>query len=364
MGAGLDFVSSAAHGSPDLADEEVALACHRRVEFESLVGGRVGLREACVLVAVGRKFVAVLGIGGRVGLLVCDGFVHVLHSVVVVTLGCVKLVEEVCRVVARFEGVHPGGCLQIEVVVLAVLGDGEHLDDVLHEVEVVGSRVEAGLEQGDEIVAAGDLTADEQGLEVGTNLLHVLCLGAGLGLRVLEVGQIVLVAGDDVFRTELTGFVQADGRLQVEEEQAGLGGRAVGLDDLGELLVQARRVVLYVVGKVLALVVEGGDGVLGPCGGTGLVDGHERVDEGCPIDRILGVAADEHAHEGGAVDEHGLVGRGRADPIGLAPVGHCVVVCLLLEVFFVVGEVLDAFRTVLSVLSLSKSAAAEGEHQG
>ena len=265
---------------------------------------------------------------------------------------------------AGLELVHGGSGLEVEVVVLAVLGDGQHLHDVLREIEVVRIGVEARGEEPDELVAAGNLTADEQAFEVGTYLLVLLHFLGALGLCLIEVGDVALIAVDDVLGAELAGFVKLDGALEVEQEERGLGVRLVVLDYFVEGLVQALGIVLYVVCEILTHVVERGHRILGIRGGAVPVQLQQGVDEGVAVRLVAGVLGDDPAEEGGAVQKHVLARRGRAQVIGLAPVGQGVVVRFLLVVLLIVRQVLDAFSAVLSILSLCREVGREGNQKG
>ena len=84
------------------------------------------------------------------------------------------------------------------------------------------------------------------------------------------------------------------------------------------------------------------------------MQGQERVHESVPVGGIVLVLHDELAHQSGAFDKHVLACGGRAELIGLPPVGSGLVICLLLVILLVIGEVLDAFRAVRTPLALGE----------
>ena len=93
------------------------------------------------------------------------------------------------------------------------------------------------------------------------------------------------------------------------------------------------------------------------------MQGHQGIDEGLAILRVLRILRNEAADQGRAVHQHGLVGGRRADVVSLSPVGESLVIVFLLEILLVVGKVDDAVRAVSTVLSLGKHIRARQDHR-
>ena len=94
------------------------------------------------------------------------------------------------------------------------------------------------------------------------------------------------------------------------------------------------------------------------------MQGEKGVDESIPVLRVVLVLVYQPAHEGSALDEHVLAGCGRAELVGLPPVGSGLLVSLLLVVLLVVGEILDAFCAVRTPFSLGEHIRTADHHSG
>ena len=204
---------------------------------------------------------------------------------------------------------------------------------------------------------------------VGTIMGEYLVSGAGLGYLIIFGGQIfqqsqgLLIVLDYVFCRQSPCLIETYCSIYLEEEYIRPCVLTIYLNHLIETVIQSLRVILYIVDHVKAHVVHGSDGIFRIVLGTCPVDGNKRVHKCILIDGILAVLADKVSHEGGTVYEHCLIGCRRTETICLSPVRESVIVVFLLIIFVVIGQILDTFSTVSTVLPLCGSHARPCQHE-
>ena len=266
---------------------------------------------------------------------------------------------------------HLGDGLVVKVVVGAVVGAVHQLHDVGHEGGVVRIGLEARSEDGDEVFAGSDLAVGEDALDGGLGLHVVLDLGVILGAGTGDGLGDGVIHGDDVVSLELSFAVEVDGRLEVVHEQAALRLAAQLLDDRRQVVIQILGVVAAEIDHILTLVVQDGGLLVHALGGTRIelqtlvLEGEKAVHLRLEQGGILPVLIDFAVQQGGTMDEQVLGSGSRADGIRFPPVRKGGIIVFLLVVLLVVGEVLDAFCTVCTILSLGRCVLAhEGCHGG
>ena len=207
------------------------------------------------------------------------------------------------------------------------------------------------------------LAGSEEAAHVVLDAGDLLLLGVVGRGEFLQQVAVALIEVDHALGVEAAGLEELDGGLHVEEQEGRLGLTLVLPDDELHAVVQGLGIILDIVEHILSHVVVGGHGVLGIVLGARLVERQQGIDQRSTVRGVVAGLGDEAADQRGAVDKHVLVGRRRAELVGVAPAGKRLVIILLLEVLLVEGKVGDALRAVRAVLALGEPVGRQ-EHRG
>ena len=111
-----------------------------------------------------------------------------------------------------------GGCIEIEIVVGAVIGCAHHLHDIGNQGDIIaGCSISRSIDL-DDLLAACNLAGHEEALHVILDFLKFF-LGIGIGRNgSLEKGHVVLVDIDDVISLKLGILIELHGSIEVNEK--------------------------------------------------------------------------------------------------------------------------------------------------
>ena len=182
---------------------------------------------------------------------------------------------------------HRGDSLEIKIVGEAILSAVHEFDNSCNKSLIVRILLEAGTEDGNDIIAACHLAVCKDRLKISLDRSILSSLFVVLCNRIIDAVDNFVVICYYVVSGKSPFFVKFDRRLEIIYKKAGSCFCTDFLNDIVEILIYELGIILFVLDNIITLVVENGYFVFRICCKPLVLKRDNSICNGCSRGRIL-----------------------------------------------------------------------------